>query len=195
MSLRFFVWLDETGSDCCNHVHKFGYSLRGVTPAYWMHLARGHLISSVAAITWRYLVLWMVIGFWILSEASFFFVCSLSQPPNSIVIMAIYHVQSVKQESAGIMVFFLPPYSPDYNLCLATSSTTYRIMMKSFKQSMIWRTSWKSAFERVTASHSNKWIAHSGYGLEYALTCTIYTELKPYYVTQNSIVCLHILLL
>ena len=29
---NMFVWMDETGSDYCNNIHHYGYSLKGITP-------------------------------------------------------------------------------------------------------------------------------------------------------------------
>jgi hypothetical protein len=44
-----FVWVDETGSDARNHIRKFGYELRGLTPHH--HLASGKRVSAIAAIS------------------------------------------------------------------------------------------------------------------------------------------------
>ena len=84
---------------------------------------------------------------------------------------AIHHVQQVQQEfeSAGIMVIFLPPYSPDYNPCEEMFSyikyylKDHDEILQSISDP---KEIIKSAFESVTASHCNKWITHSGYGLE-----------------------------
>ena len=37
----FFVWVDETGCDCSDQIHKFGYALKGLTPVYHRLLVRG----------------------------------------------------------------------------------------------------------------------------------------------------------
>ena len=46
-----FVWVDETGSDARNHIRKYGYAMRGITPVYHRLLARGGRISAITAIS------------------------------------------------------------------------------------------------------------------------------------------------
>ena len=85
----FFVWLDGAGSDCRNHMCNFRYSLRGLTPACQRNLARGHGISSLAAISSQGVVAYNLISsmngdcffLFFLSEARLFLASSLSQPP------------------------------------------------------------------------------------------------------------------
>ncbi len=45
------VWLDETGSDARNHIRKYGYSLRGITPVYLRLLVIGRRVSAITAIS------------------------------------------------------------------------------------------------------------------------------------------------
>ena len=47
VSTWIFVWLDEAGSDNCDQICKFRYSLRGV---YNRYIVRGTRISSVVAL-------------------------------------------------------------------------------------------------------------------------------------------------
>ena len=51
-----FVWVDETGSDARNHIRKYGYAMRGITPVYHRLLARGRRISAITAISSECLV-------------------------------------------------------------------------------------------------------------------------------------------
>ena len=46
---RFFVWVDETGSDRRDQMRKFGYALRGEPPVYHRFLLRGTRISAITA--------------------------------------------------------------------------------------------------------------------------------------------------
>ena len=46
-----FLWLDETGTDKRDQLHKYGYALRGVTPTYHRLLARGTRINAIACIS------------------------------------------------------------------------------------------------------------------------------------------------
>ena len=47
---RFFVWVDESGSDAHKWMRKFGYSLRGLPPVCHRFMAHGKRISAIAAI-------------------------------------------------------------------------------------------------------------------------------------------------
>ena len=125
---EMFVFVDETGSDKRDHVRRFGYAIRGEAPVCHRWLARGQRISAIAAISCDGLLeyelttgsvngelfLQLVQGSLIPQMASF---DGLSE--RSIVVLdncSIHHVPEVIEEfrRAGIMVLFLPPYSPDY---------------------------------------------------------------------------------
>ena len=45
-----FVWIEETGSNAHDHMHKFGYALRGITPTAHCLLARGQQVNAIAAL-------------------------------------------------------------------------------------------------------------------------------------------------
>ena len=178
---EFFVWLDETGSDNRDQIRKFGYSLRGVTPVYNRYIVRGTRISSVVAMASQGVLTHDFVTGTMNGEKFFDFVrgklipCMQPFPgPNSILVMdncSIHHVEMVKEEleHAGIMVIFLPPYSPDYNPCeeLFSYAEYYlknhdQILQCSNEPKEIL----KSAFESVTQSQCNNWITHAGYGYE-----------------------------
>ena len=44
-----FVWIGKTGSDARDHIRKFGYALRGMTPIAHRLLARGQRVNAIAA--------------------------------------------------------------------------------------------------------------------------------------------------
>lgn len=46
-----FVRVDETGAVHRDHIRKFGYALRGLTPTSHRILARGERINAIAAVT------------------------------------------------------------------------------------------------------------------------------------------------
>ena len=91
--------------------------------------------------------------------------------PKSIVIMdncSIHHVPEVKDlfRNVGIPVFFLPPYSPDYNPIeeafsyVKTYLREHDIVLQATTDpcSII-----ESAFNSITPHLCNQWITHSGY--------------------------------
>ena len=126
---ELFVWIDESGSDNRSHMRKLGYAIRGETPTCRRLLVRGKRISAIAAIASDGLVSVELTTGSVNSEVFFDYVRGSLIPrmnsfdstsPKSIAIMdncAIHHVSEVAQlfQDAGILLSFLPPYSPDYN--------------------------------------------------------------------------------
>ena len=123
-----FVFVDETGCDGKDHIRRFGYALRGKSPIQHRLLHRGSRISVIAAIASTGMVAFdMVLGS-VNGEVFFDYVrTSLipqmlpfdGQNPRSIVVLdncSIHHMQQVIDlfDAAGILVLFLPPYSPDF---------------------------------------------------------------------------------
>ena len=81
---------------------------------------------------------------------------------------SVHHVQEIKDlvTHAGILLLFLPPYSPDYNPIEKLFSYV-KYYLKEHDEvaealsdiTLIL----KSAFDNVTSSQCNGWITHSGY--------------------------------
>ena len=121
-----FVWIDESGSDARNHIRKFGYALRGMTPTYHRKLGRGKRVSAIAAIATSGLVGVELTTGTVCGETFLDFVRGTLIPEmepfdgtakKSIAIMdncSIHHTGEVQQEN-GILLMYLPPYSPDLN--------------------------------------------------------------------------------
>ncbi len=176
-----FVWVDETGSDARNTMRKFGYALRGMTPTYHRLLSRGERINAVAAIATSGLVAVELTKSTINGDNFYDFVRGTLIPnmlpfdgvnPRSIVVMdnlTVHHVPEVLDlfRQAGILVFFLPPYSPDLNPIEETFSyvKTYLRKHDELLQSLPGKSMdiLKSAFHSITSDQCISWIAHSGY--------------------------------
>lgn len=123
---EFFVWVDETGSDRRDHMRKFG---RGFTPEHRRLLLRGPRISAVLGMSSQGI---LALDFTTntMNGVKFYdyihgqlIPCMQPFPaPHSILVVdncSIHHTADVENElhTAGIMVLFLPPYSPDLNPC------------------------------------------------------------------------------
>ena len=179
---EYFVWVDETGSDARTHIRRFGYSLLGVPPVYTRTLARGKRISAIAAISSEGL-LGVELTYNSVDADKFFDFIRGTLIPNmqpfdgsnskSIVIMdncSIHHVEPVKEllQDAGILLIFLPPYSPDYNPIEETfSSIKYYLkdhdeILQTLQAPDV-MTIVKAAFDNVTAEDCNSWITDCGY--------------------------------
>ena len=115
---EMFVWVDESGCDRRDHVRRYGY-------AYYCFLERGKRVSAICALSMNG-VLWVDLTHGSVDGSKFFdFIRGKlipemqpfdGQNENSILILdncAIHHIQEVKDvlRAAGILVFFLPPYS------------------------------------------------------------------------------------
>ena len=174
-----FVWVDETGSDARNHIRKFGYELRGLTPHYHRFLARGRRVSAIAAIsTDGYVGADLTTGS-VNGDTFLEFVHGTLIPEmepfdgsirKSIVILdncSVHHTADVKQafNDAGILVIYLPPYSPDLNPIEETFSyVKYYLkdhdeLLQSVKDP---KPIINAALKSITVEMCQQWINHSG---------------------------------
>ena len=46
-----FVWVDKTDSDSRDHIRKYGYSIRGITPVSHRLMVRGTRVNAIAALS------------------------------------------------------------------------------------------------------------------------------------------------
>ena len=174
------MWLDETGCDKRDHVRKMGYALRGERPVYNRILHRGKRISAVAALcTDGVIALELNEGTFNGDKFTDFILGTLipemqqfdGSNTRSVLLMdncAIHHVISVREvlSDAGIIILFLPPYSPDLNPMeeLFSYIKYYLKEHDELLQSVPDpKPLIKSAFQSVTANDCNGWIRHSGY--------------------------------
>ena len=175
---EFFVGIDETGSDNRDQIRKFGYALRGLPPVYHHFLVRGTRISTIVAMGCEGVMIFEMITGTTNGETFFDFIrgsvipCMQTFPaPGSILVMdncSIHHIQEVKDilDQAGILLLYLPPYSPDLNPAEEMFSYV-KYYLKDRNEILQYSSDSKdiikSAFETVTIEQCNKWIAHSGY--------------------------------
>ena len=161
-------------------IRKAGYGLKGITPEYHRLLARGRRVSAVAAISADGVV--SADFTHDTMNADFFFdsirgslIPNLlpfdGQNPRSVVIMdncSIHHVDFVEQTfaDAGVLLLFLPPYSPDLNpIEEAFSKVKYylrehdEVLQAADDINPIIR----AAFQSITTKDCQGWIEHSGY--------------------------------
>lgn len=177
---NFFVWLDEMGSDKRDQIRRFGYHIRGLTPVYRRRHGRGTRVSSIAAICSEGLISHEIVTGTTNGEKFYDFIRGSLVPnmqpfpaPRSIIILdncSIHHIQPVKDllQSVGILLIYLPPYSPDYNPCEEMFSFV-KYYLKDHDEILqsttatINRTILQAAFNAVTKSLCINWIKHAGY--------------------------------
>ena len=122
------MWLYETGTDNCTYVRTYGYAIHGDTPRYHRSLNCGNRTSVITALSTDGLVAMELINGNTNTDKFFDFVWGLIPYMNSfdgscaksILVLdncSIHRVDEVLEvfRSTGIVVMFLPPYSPDYN--------------------------------------------------------------------------------
>jgi transposase len=175
-----FVWIDETGSDRKDHIRKSGYALRGERPVYHRILHRGKRISAIAAMASDGIVAVELLKGTVNGEIFYDFVRGSlipemqpfdGQNSRSIAILdncSIHHVLEVRElfSEAGILVFFLPPYSPDYNpieelfSCVKYYLKDHDEILQAMNDPIPLI---QAAFDSITKDKCMGWIRHSGY--------------------------------
>ncbi len=174
------VWVDETGSDKRDHIRKYGYALRGQPAVYHRFLHRGKRISAIAALACDGVLAVDFHKGTVDGDKFADFVRGSLIPhmqsydgyaSKSIVILdncTVHHTEEVTElfHSAGIVVIFLPPYSPDFNPIEASFGyvKSYLRQHDELLQAVdnpipiI-----KAAFDSITSAHAHSWIGYSGY--------------------------------
>jgi len=177
---RQLVWVDETGCDHREHVRKYGYALRGETPIYHRSLHRGRRISTIAAMAHDGIIATDFHTGSVDGDAFADFVRGSLIPQmqafdgeaeRSIVVMdncSVHHTEAVADlfREAGIVVIWLPPYSPDLNPIEFVFSyvKSYLRCHDTLLQAIDDPSPViKAAFESVTKQHCQRWITNSGY--------------------------------
>ena len=181
--VNMLVFIDETGCDRHDILHKYGYFFRGIPPVCWQIFSRGQRISAIAAISADGLVAYELHAGTVNSDVFLDFVRGTlileltpfdGESPRSIVIMdnlSVHHVQAVQDvfHQAGILVYFLAPYSPDLNPIEETFSyikgylRQHEEVVEALNRDAI--PIIKGAFESIPPEMCQHWITHAGYEL------------------------------
>ena len=175
-----FVWIDETGTNKKDHIRKYGYALKGVTPVYHRLLCRGERYNAIAAVSCTEILAVEVRKGSVNGSLFYDFLRGELFPnmhtfpgPNSVAIMdncSIHHVQEVHELATqfGIVLLYLPPYSPDYNPIEESFSYVKNYLRKhdELLQSVPDPTCIiKAAFNSITSDHLMAWVSHAGYNV------------------------------
>ena len=175
-----FVFIDETGSDARDHIRKYGYAIRGLAPQNKRLLSRGQRVNAIAGMSTDGVVAVEVTKSNVDAEV-FFDYARRSLIPNmlpfngsnpcSIVIMdnlSVHHTQDITHlfRQMGILLLFLPPYSPDLNPAEEMFSFVKNYLRKHDNLLQIVTNPTDiihSAFDSITSEHCTAWVRHSGY--------------------------------
>ncbi len=176
-SPEMLVFIDETGSDRRDCLRKFGYSMRGKPPKALQLYGRGKHITALSAMsTQGMLECTMLEGGVDASDFKTFLEEKLSPllhpfdgvNPQSVIIAdnaSIHHVDGVAEllESLGVLLYFLPPYSPDFNPIEELFSKVKLSLRANEHLQEDLETLLLMAFLSVTPEDCKAWISHAGY--------------------------------
>ena len=126
---KMLVFIDESGADCRDALRNYGYSFRGHAAKAVSLLPRGKHLSAIAAMCTDGVLGCKIVEGVVDSMAFQTFLDMELTPqllpfngvnPRSVVIMdnaSIHHAGQVVEslEDLGVLMYFLPPYSPDLN--------------------------------------------------------------------------------
>ena len=175
-----FVFIDETGCSSKDHTRKFGYAMRGESAVDHRWLHRGNRISAIAAMTTTGILAVELMKGSVNGDKFFDYVRGSLIPemlpfdgrnPKSIAVMdncSIHHVNAVTQlfKDGGILVLFLPPYSPDF-MPIEETFSYIKYYLKDHDE--LWQAMddptlvLQAAFNSVKRTHCNGWISDCGY--------------------------------
>ena len=170
-----FIFIDETGADRRNLLRKYGYSLRGMPAVSKSLFYRGERVSAITCMSINGILDAKIVHETSDGETFYDFILTHLLPflmpfngmnPHSVVVLdncSIHHYTEVVAtlNEIGVLVHFLPPYSPDLNPIEEAFSKVKTLL----KRTNILDTE-TASFATITAEDCRGWIAHSGiYGL------------------------------
>ena len=177
---EMYIFIDETGSDQRNSIRKFGYGIRGLTPVTQQLLVYGKRISGIAVMSTRGMEDTYIVEGSVNGDIFLRFIerCLLpiiepfdGDNPRSVVILdnaSIHHVDEAVRliSSAGAIVRFLPPYSPDLmplEEAFSKVKSSLRDNEVAYQSTLEPRVFVAEAFSTVTQQDCAGYISHAGY--------------------------------
>lgn len=176
---ELFVFVDEMGSDRRDQRRKFAYSLRGRTPTARRLLFRGEHITAIAAMTHNRILDFCTVVGGVTADVFDKFVANALLPylqpfngvnPCSILVLdnaIIHHVGDILKlvENVGLLIYFLPPYSPDLNP-IEEAFSKVKSVLKANEEN--WHdfdieTAVSAAFNCIHTEDCQGWVSHCGY--------------------------------
>ena len=170
------IFHDETGADKRNCLRKYGYSLRGKPATKKSFVVRGERVSAIACMTMERIL--DVKTHTDSSNGDIFYdfvnthliphLCPFDgYSSNSVVVLdncSIHHCTEVvtSLRDIGVMVHFLPPYSPELNP-IEEAFSKVKTELKSIETYISdIETAVLASFSTISASDCRGWISHSG---------------------------------
>ena len=172
-------FLDETGSDRRDAARKFGYGLRGKPIKSAKLFVRGKHLTAIAAMCTEGLLDYKIVDEAVDADKYQEFIDQCLLPklhsfngvnPRSVIVLdnaTIHHVDHTVQsfEELGVLVNFLPPYSPDMNPIEEMFAKVKSVMKanETVLDGADLETLIMMGFASITPSDCRSWITHAGY--------------------------------
>lgn len=171
-----FVFIDETGADRRDTLRKYGYSLRGKPATKKSLLVRGERVSAIACMSMDGILDVKTHKETTTGDVFYEFIHTHLIPhlcpfdglnSKSVVILdncSIHHCAEVEStlREIGVMVHFLPPYSPDLNP-IEEAFSKVKTQLKSIELDVgDTEAAVLASFATVTTQDCIGWISHSG---------------------------------
>ena len=159
-----------------------GYAIRGMTPTCHRLLARGKRVNAIAAFSADGVLAVEIVSSTVSGKEFFDFLRGSLIPnmmtyngtnPHSVLIMdncSVHHTAEIQDllRSVGILVLYLPPYSPDLNPAEEAFSSVKAYLRRHdalLQSGAPLSILVQAAFDLITVSQCNSWITDSGYQL------------------------------
>lgn len=169
------VFVDETGADQRNRFRKYGYSLRGKPAVNSTLLFRGERISAIACMSINGLIDVTMSRESSTGDVFYDFVQTHLIPhlmpfnginSHSVVILdncSIHHCSEVVSSlnDIGVLVHFLPPYSPDLNP-IEEAFSKVKAELKCCDETYDTEIALLASFNTITDADCKGWISHPG---------------------------------
>ena len=169
------VFVDETGCDRRDSLRRYGYTIRGRRLKCQKLLVRGKRVSVIAAMSIEGILCLKMVHSTVTGDIFLDFVQKQLLPtlmifngenPNSVVILdncSVHHASGAADliQEVGVLIHYLPPYSPDYNpieLLFSKVKTSLRAMELELTTNVLdIETIILAAFATVTVNDCIEW--------------------------------------
>ena len=173
------MFVDETGTDRRDSIRKIGYCRRGHPSKAQKLLVRGTHISVIAAMSIYGIIAIEIVKGGVDADVYYDFMCkhllTKLMPfdgliDHSALVLdncSIHHVSEIDKlvEDTGVIMLYLPPYSPDYNPieeAFAKVKSTLKALETEMQHTDDIDMLVCAAFSTITAQGCMGWIRHAG---------------------------------
>ena len=176
-SPEMLIFVDETGADRRNSLRKYAYSLRGKPAKNHSLMVRGERVSAIACMSMAGILDVKTLKGTCDGDQFYDFLqrhlIQYTMPyngvnPHSVVVLdncAIHHTSEVTSTltEIGVLVHFLPPYSPDFNLIEEAFSKVKTSLKGDMESAAVdSETLLLANFASITPNDCRGWISHAG---------------------------------